>query len=604
MNPELQKFVDQEKQANNGIDTQEIKTLDALLYNNNKELSEEAKNILTPVNSNAMVDQIQNFLRSDEGKKIDAATEQHYMNILDTLNNLNKNVNIKNKIDDTKNTVNEKKISNSLGALLVDQMTDTDGKPLKLLDERIMSDMITNFINQYNNNNDSKIDTKLFGFEELYNLPNEQKDAFATKLAQVIFRKEQNEGKRSQATSAKIEQVIRGYRQEFFNKCFKDGDVMPALFEQKNIVLWDQRWATKWLYKGDIVKTDTQNRIDEKNIWWFSYDRESFRSNNTIDRKAGQDTMDIAMLADGVDVGWVDFTVKIDENTTIKWYTKGIFPDKASRDRYMTLSPSEKEQYRKTLPPENLKNTTMIVWETSGQLPEGISLNKWGIQIDAQKMWKQPRVNIDVNSPERDDETFVTINTNWLINTPWEIAAPGEVLQQKLFENGLHKIEQAESTALNKTIEDIKKLINDNKISQQGLLRINVESTTDKSQIVETLHNQLKQDLIGLKDSFLKILEAKYGKELWWQKFNEIQANIALKVKDRDDNDGNKVLAQCRAYEGMQYIINNIGDEYLNKINFNIKNIQWNQNRSFRLYALWETIKQSTKKVSSPLTTQ
>lgn len=604
MNPELQKFVDQEKQANNGIDTQEIKTLDALLYNNNKELSEEAKNILTPVNSNAMVDQIQNFLRSDEGKKIDAATEQHYMNILDTLNNLNKNVNIKNKIDDTKNTVNEKKISNSLGALLVDQMTDTDGKPLKLLDERIMSDIITNFINQYNNNNDSKIDTKLFGFEELYNLPNEQKDAFATKLAQVIFRKEQNEGKRSQATSAKIEQVIRGYRQEFFNKCFKDGDVMPALFEQKNIVLWDQRWATKWLYKGDIVKTDTQNRIDEKNIWWFSYDRESFRSNNTIDRKAGQDTMDIAMLADGVDVGWVDFTVKIDENTTIKWYTKGIFPDKASRDRYMTLSPSEKEQYRKTLPPENLKNTTMIVWETSGQLPEGISLNKWGIQIDAQKMWKQPRVNIDVNSPERDDETFVTINTNWLINTPWEIAAPGEVLQQKLFENGLHKIEQAESTALNKTIEDIKKLINDNKISQQGLLRINVESTTDKSQIVETLHNQLKQDLIGLKDSFLKILEAKYGKELWWQKFNEIQANIALKVKDRDDNDGNKVLAQCRAYEGMQYIINNIGDEYLNKINFNIKNIQWNQNRSFRLYALWETIKQSTKKVSSPLTTQ
>lgn len=604
MNPELQKFVDQEKQANNGIDTQEIKTLDALLYDNKKELSEEAKNVLNPVNSNAMVDQIQNFLRSDEGKKIDAATEQHYMNILDTLNNLNKNVNIKNKIDDTKNTVNEKKISNSLGALLVDQMKDSDGKPLKLLDERIMSDMITNFINQYNNNNDSKIDTKLFGFEELYNLPNEQKDAFATKLAQVIFRKEQNEGKRSQATSVKIEQVIRDYRQEFFNKCFKDGDVMPALFEQKNIVLWDQRWATKWLYKGDIVKTDTQNRINEKNIWWFSYDRESFRSNNTIDRKAGQDTMDIAMLADGVDVGWVDFTVKIDENTTIKWYTKGIFPDKASRDRYMTLSPWEKEQYRKTLGPENSKNTTMIVWETSGQLPEGISLNKWGIQIDAQKMWKQPKVNIDVTSPERDDETFVTINTNWLINTPWEIAAPGQVLQQKLFENGLHKIEQAESTALNKTIEDIKKLINDNKISQQGLLRINVESTTDKSQIVETLHNQLKQDLVGLKDSFLKILEAKYGKELWWQKFNEIQANIALKVKDRDDNDGNKVLAQCRAYEGMQYIINNIGDEYLNKIDFNIKNIQWNQNRSFRLYALWETIKQSTKKVSSPLTTQ
>lgn len=237
MTPELQKFVDQEKQENNGIDTQEIQALDTLLYDNKKELSEEAKNVLTPANSDAMVNQIQNFLRSDEGKKINATTEQCYINILDTLNNLNKNVNIKNKIEETKNTVDEKKISNSLGVLLVDQMKDSDGKPLKLLDERTMSDMITNFINQYNNNNDSKIDTKLFGFEELYNLPNEQKDAFATKLAQVIFRKEQNEGKRSQATNAKIDQVIRGYRQEFFNKCFKDGDIMPALFEQKNIVL-------------------------------------------------------------------------------------------------------------------------------------------------------------------------------------------------------------------------------------------------------------------------------------------------------------------------------------------------------------------------------
>ena len=602
MTPELQQFVDQEKKANNGIDTQDIQVLDKLLYNNAKELSEEAKNILTPENSNAMVVQIQNFLRSDKGKTIDETTQQHYMNILDTLQTMHKNVNLKDKIMETKNTVQESKISDSLGSLLVDQMVDSKGQPIQLLDERIMSDMITNFVEQYNYNNENKINTKLFGFEELYNLPNEQKDAFATKLAQVIFRKEQKEWKRNQASNAQIEQVIRGYRQEFFNKCFKDGDIMPALFEQKHILLGDQKGETKGIYKGDIVKTDSQNRVDEKNVWWFTYERESFISNNTIDRKPGQDTMDIAILADGVDVGWVDFTIKIDENTTIKWYTKGIFPDKASRDRYMTLSPQDKKKYRESLDKENLKNATMIIWENPQQVPEGVSIKNGWIQINALTLWKQPTIALKVNSTERNDETFATISTNGLINRPGEIIGQREELQQQLFANWLHKIEQAESSELNKTITRVKGLIDGNKVSQQGTLRINVESTTDKSQIVESLHTELKQDLLGLQKSFLSLLESKYWKEKWTEKFNQIQSDIALKVKDRPDSDGNKVLAQCRAYEGMQYIINNIGDEYVNKVSFNIKNVSWNQEkRSFSLYALWETVKQSTKAISSPL---
>lgn len=602
MNPELQQFVDQEKKANDGIDTQDIQVLNTLLYNNTKELSEEAKNILTPQNSYEMIIQIQNFLRSDKGKQIDATIQQHYINILDTLFALHKNVNVKKKILETKDIVQESKISDSLSTFLVDEILDSKWQPIKLLDERIMSDMITNFVAQYNNSNENKINTKLFGFEELYNLPNVQKDAFATKLAQVIFRKEQKEWKRNQATNTKIEKVIRDYRQEFFNKCFKDGDVMPALFEQKNILLGDKEGVTKWLYKGDRVKTDSQNRVDEKNIWWFSYDRDSFTSDNTIDRKPGQDIMDIVILADWVDAGGVDFTIKIDENTTIKWYTKGIFPDKASRDHYMTLSLSDKQKYLTTLDKENLKNATMIIRENPKQIPEGVSINNWWIQINALTLWKQPTIDLQVNSTERNDETFATISTNWLINKPWEIAGSGEEIQQQLFENWLHKIEQAESSELNKTINRIKGLIDGNKVSQQWTLRINVESTTDKSQIVETLHTKLKQDLMGLQQSFLSLLETKYWKEKWKEKFNQIQSDIALKVKDRPDSDGNKVLAQCRAYEGMQYIINNIGDDYLNKISFNIKNVSWDQEkRSFSFYALWETVKQSTKAISSPL---
>ena len=56
----------------------------------------------------------------------------------------------------------------------------------------------------------------------------------------------------------------------------------------------------------------------------------------------------------------------------------------------------------------------------------------------------------------------------------------------------------------------MKGLIDGNKVSQQGTLRINVESTTDKSQIVESLHTELKQDLLGLQKSFLSLLESKY----------------------------------------------------------------------------------------------
>ena len=608
MQPELQQFVDQEKHENNGIDIQEMQTLNTLIYDNKKELSEEAKNVLTPENSSAIVNQIKIFWGCEKGKNMDNNTRQHYFNILDNLNDINKNKNIKTDIIEAKRILNEIKISEKLSTLLVDQIKDSDGKPLKLLDEKTMSNMITNFINQYNNNNDNKIDTKLFGIEELYNLPNEQKDAFATKLAQVIFRKEQKnwqerkDWKRNDATNEKIDQVIKGYRQEFFNKCFKDGDIMPALFEQKNIALGDQKGATKWLYEGDIVKTDEQKQIIEKNIWWFVYGKESVRSSNTMDRKTGQDIMNLTMHTTGVDVWWVDFSIKIDDNTTITWYTKGIFPDKVSRDRYMTLPPTEKEQYRKQRDQKNDIYASTIIWENPQQMPEGISVKNWWIQIEAKKLWKQPKVTVDITSPERDDETFVSLNTNWKINKTWEISAPGEILQQKLFENWLHKIEQVESAALNTTISDIKKLINDNKVSQQGTMRINVESTTDQSQIIETLHNQLKQDLVWLQQSFLNLLETKYGKEWWWQKFNRIKTEIGLKVKDRSDSDGNKALAQCRAYEGMQYILNNIGDEYLSKIDFNIQNIQWNQNRSFRMYASWETVKQTTKSISSPIT--
>lgn len=126
MENNLQEFIAKEKQENNGIDQQEVKLLDSLLHTNTKELNEEVKKLLTPENSNALVKHINTFLQSDSGKKIDTEAQQHYINILNTLANINKNINIKNFINETKLLINEAKISNELMDTLLQQMIDKD----------------------------------------------------------------------------------------------------------------------------------------------------------------------------------------------------------------------------------------------------------------------------------------------------------------------------------------------------------------------------------------------------------------------------------------------------------------------------------------------
>lgn len=590
MENNLQEFMNQEKQENNGIDQQEVQLLDQLVHNNNKELNEEVKNILTPENSNLLIKQINTFLKSDNGKKIDTIAQQHYINILTTLSAINKNINIKNFIEETKNLLSESKMDSNLSKSLFDNIKDKNWQQINWLDEGNLWYMINNFIAQFNTHNtENKITNKLFSQEDLYTLPTARKDAFATKLAQMTFRVEQNNNKRNGSSNQAIEQAIRNYRQEFFNKCFKNGETIPPLRQQENKLLWDKWGETDWILKWEKIQA-----ADIQNVAWFTYERESFSSNNnTIDRKNGQETLDVAVLADWIDRWWVDITIRIDEKTTIKWYTKWIFPDQATRERFMKSSQAEKDAIVKNLSNEDKKNTTVIIWDNAQQLPTWVSLNTGGIHIDAKKFWSKPKVSLDVTSPERNDETFVTINTNGRLNKEGFAGSAGrDVLQQNLFENGLHTITETEAAKLNITINDIKQAIKENRITNQWLLLINVESTTDKNQIVESLHIKLKQDLIDLRQSFLTLLETKYWKVKWWEKFTEIQSAMALKVKDRDDSDGNKVLAQCRAYEGMQYIINNLWDENLNKIAFNINNIQWNQpQRSFSLYTLWEMIK-------------
>ena len=83
-----------------------------------------------------------------------------------------------------------------------------------------MSDMITKFLTQQNKQSPEQLNNKLFWPEELQKLPNEQKDALASKLAQIIFRKEQVDDKRDQTTQKESAIIIKNYRQQFFDKCF------------------------------------------------------------------------------------------------------------------------------------------------------------------------------------------------------------------------------------------------------------------------------------------------------------------------------------------------------------------------------------------------
>ncbi len=389
-------------------------------------------------------------------------------------------------------------------------------------------------------------------------------------------------------------QWINNYRQEIFSAWFRNGEKIPALDDQKNIIVGDGKGTTDGILKDEKIDLDGQY---SDNIWWYRYESDrSASKNNTIDRKSRQNILDLVLLADWVDVGWVDITLRIDDSTTLKWYTKWVFPDKASRDKYMTLNDNEKKKMFDKLTNEDKKNSTMIIWETPKQaIPEGVYLNTWGVTIDAKKFGSKPKLSVDVVSPEWNDETFVTVSTNGRLNK-WSSRITEEwgrdISQQNLFENGSHEIKESESKKLNMTIDEIKKIIDENKIAKWGILIVNVESTTNKDKIEPVLHEKLKQDLTSLKQSFLTILETKYGKAQWAQKFTAIESSIGEKIKDRNDNDGNKVLAQCRAYEGMQYMINNLENKYLNRIQFDIQNIQWDQpQRSFSIETFGESIK-------------
>jgi hypothetical protein len=133
----------------------------------------------------------------------------------------------------------------------------------------------------------------------------------------------------------------------------------------------------------------------------------------------------------------------------------------------MTLNPDQKDRYRETLSAESKKNTNLIMWENSSKLPDGISLQNGGIHIDSTKFKEKPKVNLVVNSTEKNDETFVTINTNGKMNTPGETIGLKDLSQQNLFANGLHDITDVEAVALNTTIKDIQTLINESQVSKK-----------------------------------------------------------------------------------------------------------------------------------------
>ena len=117
MEKNLQEFISEEKQENNGIDQQEAQELDQLLHNDKKELHEEAKNILTPENCFLITRFIKEFLQSDTGKFITPDASKRYLNILNTLDSIPKitnNQNIKDLIESTKNILKETYISKDL----------------------------------------------------------------------------------------------------------------------------------------------------------------------------------------------------------------------------------------------------------------------------------------------------------------------------------------------------------------------------------------------------------------------------------------------------------------------------------------------------------
>lgn len=571
----LQSFLSQEKSDNKWIDQNDVKSLNTLLFNkednNALSLKNEVKESFSkPENLNAITNGINTFLQGPEGVKLlqnpiqNKDTLEAYKNILlflrksnnqpsasfnEIIYNLTWQIDnaLSNKINSSPTSLESKEVIKKWSAEVVNLLTRGLGSVDKYIftDEKLSSGAIKQFIEQYNNNSKEQL-TYANLLEQIYNLPAEQKDILATYFAQIIVASRASNEKRTQAQK---HANIKNYRKYMFPLLFKENQDIPFLSDQKRAMVGDKT-ATDGLVSGISSKAGF-------GLWAYEYNEKTPETTTTtVGWLPRQNNLDLSLLTAGVDMRWAEIIIDIGGNK-ITGNTVGDTKVNGSK-------------------------ANMIKRNIPEKLPNGISFQNGSFKLDATKLWNKPPVKVTMNSKGA-DEVFVTVGTNGLIwgNSNIDgVAGATTMAEKEMFASWGREISEWSKKDFNQTLHSISRLVNE-RLPNGCKLKIDVGAGASASKMNEELHEKLKWDMLNLK----KALSGSIRNKLWQENgvayYKNLQTQIEAQLKHETFVDeGNKVLAQCRAYSTLNQMVTSMSASDLNKISLNITPITGNSKRS------------------------
>ncbi len=589
MNPEeLKNFVDKEKNDTNGIDQKDIQDLQKVLrnpiwYNKAKEIFQNTENL------HAIADGITKFLESQN--TIDKKVLEAYKNVIDYLQGFQQN---DTKLTTLQNTIQSKltieKKDNNLISL--DQAKQTyeaickkrynversniiitkEGSqdridiPNILNNPQMMKGALITFIEQYQTNSAEKIDFN--DSERIYKLSPEQKDLLSIHLTNIVVSNRQREKWYDNIRNTRDWIDLR-VRKAIYGNLFKNNENIPPLSFQKLVAVWDQSWSS-WFIAGTEVSPNT-DLVQTKTVfglWKYEYSSnnttESLRSSDTIQWIPGRDKMNISLLTTGVDANGAKISLTVG-NKTITGINIG----------------SNKEW----------KNPNIIIWDTN--LPEGITLRNGSFQLDANKFWGMP-VHINMESLSG-DEVFITTSTDGYIGerTDGFASQLDKVRADNLFDMGSSDISESGKQNFRNKFTMLNNIINQ-QLPNGYQQKITLGAGTSKEPIKGVDKQQeLKQKISNFPknlENAITLIATTYRKNEMWaknlmQKISEKLTTENLKFENFQDED-NKVLAQCRLYETVIYMVKNLNADNLDKISLDIAPLTGDGKRISQ-FAIW-----------------
>lgn len=601
---DIKRYLDlKEGEKKSLIDPQELKELDQVIKasaEQHKETSNKIKEqVLQYTNMHAIIGWIRDFGKSEQGIKLltdtgkleNKATIDAYVKLLqffeqsfpNDLKSLNQNIPELNMTMETlkkmatsnqrpfleAQKVFEKEINHQKHQKSIQQILGAEFKNFTILKSyEDIKNIFTTFLDQYNNYADTPLTIENFSTEILKASP-AQKERFATYLASVLSSSGGDE-KQGQLNLLGRWEGLKGkegtlkIRKYIFWKLFPDGNI-PTLKDWNGVIVGDKSHST-WLYQWHKLPDDPR----AVQTGGYEYPREKSNiSKKRIQREKGEEALNLAFLANGVDDFWVKININLwknkqGEEIIIQGQTRGNWEKRG--DKW-----TQKE-----------KSSQANIIDFQKQLPKGIVLQNWELIIDQKLFEKSWPIEIQIESQGNEaknqsswkDETMVSIfsSTPLLDKKPEFWHAKGNY---ELFNEGGYEPNKDFSEA----IKSIQKVLQE-RIADGGKFEINIGAETSDTRVTEHLQQKLATDLPKLQKTLTDTIHAKFKNPQEAMNYlTNIQAQILAPTLLKDNFNGdqaNYMLALARLYGMINTFIQDLSAEDIKKVQFNVTSFKKN----------------------------